>query len=396
MSADDPLSWFARRIKPDLVRRIDAFWRTFAKNAHRIRRQIDQTESFDTASFMIEALAPVSPDLMFEFGPGSDGRHSLAITTEWQDALAVFARALLLRAPTVEGFQFTDVRPPCPAEEVVPAIEARCGGGRIPAMAWSVNRGDFNLLDVSYRAENSLVPDKRLQWLAETAVSTVLGEQDIRDWIGTIGLQQDSHRDDRAHEVGLENLRDAFLESVRTIQVELPKKPHWQIVGEAEQRWFSATLEPEQAEDYGARYDSRTIIGCREDIVQCWLAGARFSSARFSNHVETFCYLKIDGSVDNALPCHDSREALENALNDVLRPRGLGAVYGGGTGLRYSYIDIALQSFPDAVGRIQDFLQKSEVTPRCWILFWDDVLAQQWIGAWPDTPPPPVGAFGAH
>ncbi|MGE0210798.1 MAG: hypothetical protein AB7S41_03805 [Parvibaculaceae bacterium] len=395
MSADDPLSWFARRIEPGLVRRIDAFWRTFAENADRIRGQIDQTESFDTASFMIETLAPISPDLMFEFGPGSDGRHSLAITTEWQDALAVFARALLVRAPTVEGFQFTDVRPPCQPEEAVPAIEARCGG-HFPPMVWSVNRGDFNLVDVSYRAENSHVPDERLQWVAETAVSTVLGEQDVREWIGIIGSQQDSDWHDMAQGVGLENLRDAFLERVRAIQAGLPKKPHWQTAGEVGQKWFRATLEPEPAQDYGARYDSRTIIGSREDIVQCWLAGARFSSARFSNHLETFCYLKIDGSVDDPLPRHDSREALEIALNDVLRPNGLGAVYGGGTGLRYSYIDLALQSFPDAVGRIQDCLQKSEVTPRCWILFWDDVLTQQWIGARPDSPPPPVGAFGVH
>lgn len=394
MNADDPLSWFAWRVDPGLVGRIDAFWQTFVQNADHVRGQIDQTESFDTVGFMIETLAPVSSDLMFEFGPGTDGRHLLSITTEWQDALAVVARSVLLRAPTVKDFQFTDARPACPPQEVILAIEARCGCN-VPPITWSINRGDFNLVDIFYRPQNSFATDDQLEWIAETAASVALGEKDMRDWIGTIQPEEAGMHGMR-EQIGTGSLRDSFLETVRDIRAGLPKVPHWQATADSGRGWFSATLEPEAAEDYGARYDSRTIVGSREDIVQCWLAEARFASTRFSNHTETFCYLKIDGSVEDPLPMHESREALEETLDEALRPAGLGAVYGGGTGLRYSYIDLALQSFPDAVERIQDCLQRSQVTRRCWILFWDDALAQQWIGAWPDSPPPPIGAFGAH
>jgi hypothetical protein len=73
----------------------------------------------------------------------------------------------------------------------------------------------------------------------------------------------------------------------------------------------------------------------------------------------------------------------------VLTLGSLGAVIGGGTGLRYSYIDLALTDVERAVPVIRERLQRGRIGRRCWLQFYDDALAAEWVGLWPDSPEPP-------
>jgi hypothetical protein len=67
----------------------------------------------------------------------------------------------------------------------------------------------------------------------------------------------------------------------------------------------------------------------------------------------------------------------------------VGGVIGGGSGLRYAYIDVGLTDLKRAVGIIRKVLSEHEVPERSWLLFHDDDLGAEWIGLHPHSPPPP-------
>ena len=76
----------------------------------------------------------------------------------------------------------------------------------------------------------------------------------------------------------------------------------------------------------------------------------------------------------------------------MLRPDQLGCTIGGGTGLRYSYIDLALTDVPRSAEIIRRVLQEGNIPKRSWLQFFDCEWRQEWIGIWDDSPPPPMPA----
>src|SRR5207302_9767222 len=121
---------------------------------------------------------------------------------------------------------------------------------------------------------------------------------------------------------------------------------------------------------------------------------APFYSQRFSRCKETFAYVKLDGAHRRPGSQAEDRGAIEDALDAALARDGLGVHVGGGTGLRYSYIDLALTDLDRGVERARKVLRKQGVDERSWILFFDADLAAEWVGVYPETPPPPEGARG--
>ena len=72
-----------------------------------------------------------------------------------------------------------------------------------------------------------------------------------------------------------------------------------------------------------------------------------------------------------------------------LRPARAGCVIGGGTGLRYSYIDLALTDVRRGSDLVRQRLRAGNVPKRSWLLFHDCEWAREWVGVWDDTPRPP-------
>jgi hypothetical protein len=67
----------------------------------------------------------------------------------------------------------------------------------------------------------------------------------------------------------------------------------------------------------------------------------------------------------------------------------VGAVLGGGTGLRYAYIDLALADISAALPVIRGCLRNLQIPKRSWLQFFDATLSQEWIGIYDDSPMPP-------
>jgi hypothetical protein len=147
-------------------------------------------------------------------------------------------------------------------------------------------------------------------------------------------------------------------------------------------------LEPEVQYDYAAQDDLAIATTLAPELLKCFLRGQPFSCARFSRFGERFCYLKLDGDGERSEPRLLARRALEDALSEALPNAGAGAVIGNGLGIRYAYVDLALANLDAAVLRALEVARKCGVPRRSWLLFCDGDLAAEWVGVWPDTPPP--------
>jgi hypothetical protein len=114
-----------------------------------------------------------------------------------------------------------------------------------------------------------------------------------------------------------------------------------------------------------------------------------FHSRRFSRSGEIMATLKIDGA--DGLPAGGlaDKAAVEDAIGAALEPRGLGGQIGGGTGLRYSYVDLALTDVMAATDALFPVLRAGKLPRRTWLQFFDAELAEEWIPLWDDAPPPP-------
>ena len=86
---------------------------------------------------------------------------------------------------------------------------------------------------------------------------------------------------------------------------------------------------------------------------------------------------------------YDDRGDLEEALDAALIPNKLGCHVGGATGLRYTYVELALVDVRRSIEAIRKVLH-GRVSQRSWLLFHDADLCGEWVGIYPDSPPPPM------
>ena len=149
-------------------------------------------------------------------------------------------------------------------------------------------------------------------------------------------------------------------------------------------------MEPKKKTDYEPLRDLFTSITPSVELFQAFYSDRnRFYSERFSKFDETFLFVQLDGSADDLnQEMFDDRGEIENALETALTKHKVGRVIGGGTGLKYSYIYLALVNVPSGVKCIRETLQAGKITQRSWILFHDADRQQEWIGIWDDTPAP--------
>jgi hypothetical protein len=51
---------------------------------------------------------------------------------------------------------------------------------------------------------------------------------------------------------------------------------------------------------------------------------------------------------------------------------------------------LALLDVEGALRRLRKLLQHAGVSRRAWVQFFDSSLGAEWVGMWPDSPPPPM------
>ena len=369
---------------------IEDWWIAFQSKAADIQAIFSQKAEWDLPQWMADHLNAIHPELMWEFGPAvqTEG-HRLVITAEVRRDLRPLVSAILQRAPKIDGWEFYGYRLPESYEMALQTVEVRTGGD-ISKTAFQAVAAEFNQIDLIFYGEGYSEENEQANNDVFVAIETLLGEELLDKRIGAIEVAPLSAS------AGQELFHIEFLKQqvdllIGEIQNRLPDKPYYQNYQEEE--WTAFELEPEQAEEYPLQWDLLAGVSMLPEIWENGHADMAFDSVRFSKCGETFCYVKMDGADGLDEEHFTDRGDIEEALNNALREANLGCVFGGGTGVKYSYVDLALTNIAQGAEIVKQILQQGNIHKRSWIQFYDTDLQARWIGIYEDSPTPPLIEF---
>jgi hypothetical protein len=303
-------------------------------------------------------------------------------------------RTILERAPKLAGWEFYPYRLAEPPEMVIETVKARVGQD-ISGAVIDASVAPGRKIDLRYAFPNQpdLAEETALQ-AAFVATETLMGEQVLDNWIGQIGVL-DGESLPAARPLPLARAQATVAALIRGLLDQLPATKTTDI--SVEEGWATVKLEPpEQADDFPGRSDLIFAVTHDVELFQAMHSGQSFSSACHSKTGEHFCYLKLDAEEAAGGGIVEFRSQFEDALNPALLAAGAGCCMGGGSGLRYAYIDLALVEIKRAAPVIRQTLAELRAPLRSWLLFHDDDLAAEWIGIYSQTPPPPQAADAAE
>jgi hypothetical protein len=373
--------------KEGTERRIDEFWRAFVQEAQNISAVFEGNSDFDVASWMQRGLQGIESELMWEFGPASQGDgHRLVVTPETRRDLRPLAEEIIRRAPRLSGWEFYAYRLPDDVDSARAIVESRCGAAT-DLSSVAILPGAGNQLDLVFLgASSASADDGTVNHQAFVLAECLLGEEILDKWIGFIVADSDLAAPEETL-TRLEDLREAVHAHIAGIRRELPARPYRETTDRA--AWSSLELKPEQTAGFAEQHD---LLVVRTTNIELWRAAhaPNFCDERFSRHGEVFCYLKLDGSQGVEHDKFANEAAIEDALDAVLQPLQLGCTIGGGSGLRYSYIELALLDVDRAISKCRRLLAESGVPLHSWLLFHNPDLEHQWVGIYDETPPPPL------
>jgi hypothetical protein len=382
-----------------LLADIDAFWQALAAKTNDLSALFSRQKEWDLPAWMQQHLEPINSRLPWEFGPAVAGSgHRLVITPEAERGLRPLVATMIERAPRLPGWEFYPHRLAESAEMAQQMVDVRSGGS-LEGVEVEARIGEQHLVDLVFRGPKTRdAEDQQAFNDAIVATETLLGEECLDKWIGAIevaplrnGLLRGLlSRGKSAGSIPLDRLKERVDALVSSLREQLPPKPFHRRIDEVE--WAVFQLQPEERDDYPDQSDM--FVGKSADQ-SLWIAthcGRPFSSERFSRCGETFCYVKLDGSEGLEGSKFQDKSEIEDALDAVLKPAGLGCHIGGGTGLRYSYIDLALTDRDRGLETVRKVLREGKLPRRSWILFFDADLVDEWIGIHDDTPPPPASS----
>ena len=389
----------------DVLHRIDAWWTAFADQSGDLEEAFRGRADWDVSAWMAQHLQAIAPELMWEFGPGLESEHRLVITPETHRHLRPMLERILERAPKLEGWEFYPHRLAEDAAHTLKLATARAGGDAAGALV-AARPGRNRRIDLVYHLREDAARDADYAFHQAFVLSeALLGEELLDTWVGAIevatlatprGLRRLLPAPQAPEGlVPLDRLQPTVEALIATLVAGLPPTPMHETTPLAPEEdlraWSSFELQPVEAEDYARQDDLLVALTPLPEMTIAAHDDPRFYSRRFSRVGETFCYVKLDGSEEIDLERFPDREAIETLINQALVTRRLGAAVGGGTGRRYSYVDLALSDVPRGLETIQETLRTAEMPRRTWLLFHDCELRDEWVGLWPQTPRPPLG-----
>jgi hypothetical protein len=379
----NPQDRTAARRKEQLLERIDQWWDAFRARAADLDDLFSGRAKWDVAAWMHSHLQAIDERLMWEFGPSPVG-HQLVITPESHKPLRPLVATVLERAPRLGGWAFSPYRVPESEDLARQMVEARTGAPLPDRLTARASVGEQNRIDLVVESPAFPKSGKR-QALhqAFVAVESLLGEEALDKWVGVVEVERSRPGRSSLPPARLKPTVDALIGSLRD---QLPAAPL--LAAELPDTGAVLKGQPDEHDDYPAKADLLVASTMQPKILAAALQDPAFYSERFSRHGERFAYVKIDGR-DGPGKFAD-RSEMEDALDPVLRQAGAGCVFGGGTGLRYSYIDLALTDVPRAIAAIRPVLQDGGLSRRTWLQFADCEWRDEWLGLWDDTPPPPT------
>jgi hypothetical protein len=367
---------------------IDRWWQAFQATAADLSRVFTRQTEFDIVNWMNDYLGGIDPRLCWEYGPAvrQEG-HRLVITPESKRWLRPLVGTILQRAPKIPGWEFYPYRLPEDVPQAIASVQGRTGVNITGAVV-QAQMGDNRKIDLLWGFPSLRGTDHDTQMNAAfVATEVLMGEQVLDTWIGAIDLL-DGANVGQTRPLPMDRAQSTVGALIRGAQEQLPATKAADV--SVEDGWYNVKLEPEPAEDYLGRGDLVVASTHSIEVFQAAHTSGIFVSSCHSRIGEYFCYLKLDASEVPTEHVVEFRAQFEDALNPLLLKSGVGGCIGGGSGLRYSYIDLALTDVNRAVPIIRQCLAQGGAPLRSWLLFFDDELAREWVGVYPETPEPPL------
>jgi len=383
-----------------LLERMDAFWRGFAEHVDDFVAVFTQQSDFDLVGWMQDSLGAVDPRIMWEFGPARRGAgHRLVATTEGAHHLRPMVDALIERAPQIDGWEFYGYRMADAPELALQGVQARTGIDMSDAKV-SVELGEERTVALRVcTPQMTFGANEAVGNAGLVAVESLAGEETLDRWIGAIevapmpkavkswGFGKKKAVDDTLVPLGeLKSRVDALVDELKARR---DTEPFAALDPDAVE-WTMLQLEPEQAPDYPGQSDLAVVRTCALELWKASHGPGLFFDERFSAHGESFAFLKIDQETVEAERRVEAKTPIDEAVMAYLAEGNRGALTGSGTGLRYAYLELVLADRERSVPELQELLRGLEVPERSWILFFESHLAGEWVGVYPETPPPPT------
>jgi hypothetical protein len=367
---------------------IDRWWQAFQARSTDLSRLFSRQTEFDIVSWMNDFLGAVHPHLCWEYGPGTRQQgHRLVITPESKRWLRPMLGTLLQRAPKIPGWEFYPNRLPEDVPQTIASVQGRTGLNITGALV-QAQMGERRKIDLLWGFPSLRGADRdTLLNAAFIATEVLMGEQVLDMWIGGIDLL-DGANVGQTRPLPMDRAQSTVGALIRGAQEQLPTTRAADI--SVEEGWYNVKLEPDPADDYIGRGDLVVASTHSIEVFEAAHRGGIFVSACHSRLGEYFCYLKLDASQVPREHVVEFRSNFEDALNPQLLQAGVGCCIGGGSGLRYSYIDLALTDVNRAIPIIRQVLAHGRAPLRSWLLFFDDELAHEWVGVYPQSPEPPL------
>ncbi|MBL8918589.1 MAG: hypothetical protein JNJ54_06980 [Myxococcaceae bacterium] len=357
--------------RAEVDRHIDAFWMA--------------VEAWGATSVLpppsvADALRVVSDGLEVVASHGRSGQR-LIVSAGDRRALEPLVDQVVSRAPPLPRLVVSRGRGPEPIDAAVQALRHDVAG-------WSVEVQPVKhgLLALTWHGTDG----ERAHDVAAQLSEVLLGERELADWVHSVELAPPSLR---ARVLGLVRTKGVPAAGLRAQVAQLKSqrlatcadRPLLVRSANPDPNWTLMRLDPGQ-DRAGCHQPDLERASCADvELFEASRCGAPFSSARFSRFGETFAYVQTEGFGDEGV---QTTLALEQAIDAALKGDGLGRAIGTGTGTRCSYVDLVLADVPRALERLTPALRSARLPTRAWVRFFDDALAAEWAGVWPETPAP--------
>ena len=375
--------------------RFQKWWKAFTDKQAEIGMLLKGETQFDLGAWMAEHLQIINDKFLWEFRAGKTAPYCLVISCQGNKELAPMIALMLKMAPELEEWEFHPYMSGQSFDKSDLFVQEKTGVA-IKDIDFQASPGSNNLINLTFTTTDDKTKEAVLM-----AAQMILGEEAVTNWLGEIKFIDPPKNIlgfiKRAHKGfhGIEDLKLEFHEHVQDIQEEtVPESLYFELEQSTNfdsSGWSVFKGEPKEGqENYPGQSDLAVGISCCPEIFQATHTAIPFSSNRFSKFDEQFCYLKIDGN-DSLENCSFAdRKELEEALHKTLIAREAGCVIGGGTGLKYSYVELVIADIDKAIPEIKKMLTDAKISNKTWMLFHDANMLNEWIGIYDDTPAPPM------
>ena len=375
--------------------KIQKWWKAFADKQTEIVALLQGKTQFDLAGWMKDNLNSIEENLMWEFRNGIMKPYRLVISPQRDKSLTQYIAYMLKQSPELEDWEFSPFLSGQPFDKAADIVSQKAGAG-VGDMEFKVDKGEQNTIELTFTAANDSEKQAALM-----AVEMILGEQIPSRWLSKVEFVAPPKKKLGIFKQplkGFHEMEDLNFEANEHVQdiVEdiLPQEEFYKMefaTGFDSSGWSVLKGEPEEGkDDYPYQSDLLTGISCCQDVFQATHCAIPFFSCRFSKFNERFCYLKIDGTDSFENCSFKDRAEIEESVHKALMACDAGCVIGGGTGLKYSYVEMAVADMDKAIAELKKLLQEAKITSKTWLLFHDADMINEWVGIYDDTPEPPM------